>query len=554
MNWRVLTTLKTEKASARQNEILTALLKNRGITTSSLRKKFFYPSDPMGMTLKEVGISSIGVNLALKRLVLAKEKGESVLVYGDYDADGICATAILWETLYGLGFDVLPYLPDRRAEGYGLNGASVARLKSDRPKLGLIVTVDQGIVAHRAVKDAKKLGVDVIISDHHQMKKTVPEAVAIVHTTDLSGAGVAWFLAREISRSFGRQKQAVAKRLELAAIGTVTDLLPMIGPSRSIVVFGLRRLAKTTRPGLKALIRAAGIEDRELGTYELGFLVGPRLNAAGRVGNPMNALRLLCSTDEERCGQLASRLEKTNGVRQQLMEELIEEARRIWLSQRQDEKLIFVTGQDWPEGVIGLAAARLTEEFYLPSVVVSISGKTARGSARSITGFDITASLREIDDYLIDAGGHSMAAGFTIEKKNIDHVRRKLIDLAEQQLDVTQLEKTLRLDLELKGADISLELYHQLEKFAPFGVGNPRPDFVIRGVKIVQSRQVGKSFEHLRLRVQVDGRSFEAIGFRLADRFSGFSVGQKVDLAFDLQLNEWQGSQRLQLRLKDIRL
>ncbi|MCJ7827852.1 single-stranded-DNA-specific exonuclease RecJ, partial [Patescibacteria group bacterium] len=477
-----------------------------------------------------------------------------VLVYGDYDADGISASAIVWETLHDFKINTLPYLPQRE-EGYGINAKVLARLKKEKPNLGLVVTVDQGVVAHEEIKKAKKMGIEVIVTDHHQLKKTLPAAVAIIHTTQMCGAGVAWFFARELVKKWGQGARAVKERLGLAAIGTVTDLLPVTGVNRSILVHGLSQLEKTSRVGLETLRHSAGIEERKLGTYELGFMIGPRLNSAGRVGDAMNGLRLLCSTDKVRSRRLATGLEETNLARQQLMTDLAFEARELWLKKKSKAKLIFVTGEGWSEGVIGLAASRLTEEFYLPSVVVAKDGAFARGSARSIKGFDITRAMRQFENLLVDAGGHPMAAGFTIKSKNIPQFKKKLVEYAGQKLAKRKLEKTLRVEALVEIGDLDQPLFYQLEKFAPFGVGNPRPCLAVRKARVVQARQLGADKNHLKLILSSDlGLEAEAIGFRMGKLFDQVSPGQQVDAAFDLQINEWRGTKKLQLRVKDLRL
>ena len=554
MRWQVLGELSEKNHQARVEELIKLLLKNRDLTTAKQKKSFFEPKDPMETPLKEVGISAREMGKALVLLEKAKKEDRQIIVYGDYDSDGVCATAIVWETLYELGFKAMPYLPNRFEEGYGLNKESLRRLKEKQPDLGLVITVDQGIVAHQAVGLANKLGMEVIISDHHQPKKTFPSAQAVVHTTELSGSGVGWYLAREVSRHFGGSVRKIEKRLELAAIGTVTDLLALLGPSRAIVVYGLRQIGKTSRVGLSQLIKTAGITDPQLGTYELGFMIGPRLNSAGRVGDAMLALRLVCSNDKDRCRDFARQLEETNGSRQLLMEQLAAQAKETWLAEGKESKIIFVTGEGWPEGVIGLAASKLTEEFHLPAVVVSVEGELAKGSARSISGFNITAAIRQASELVIDAGGHPMAAGFSAETKNLKKLKQALVDIAEEKIDAAKLEKTLRVDAELSLGDLDLDLWRQLESFAPFGVGNPRPDFVVRGVKVVEARLVGKGREHVKLTVVGESqKKWEAIGFRLGSRYSEITDSGQIDLAFDLQVNEWNQTRKLQLRIKDWR-
>ena len=377
--WEVLG--KTPKRSISLKEIEKILLKNRGLTGEKARKEFLSPTAPEALTLKGLGINQLQVKKAVERIKKAGKKGEMIIVYGDYDADGISATAVLWERLYSLGLNVLPPIPERVSEGYGLNSESIKKLKEENPSLGLIVTVDHGIVAGAQVEAAKKLGIDVIVTDHHQPGGKKPKPYALIHTTQIGGAALAWILAREI--------KSVRDGLDLVAIGTIADQLPLVGANRSFAKYGLVSLNSTQRVGLNALFSEAGIVKGEIGPYEVGFMIAPRINAMGRLVHAIDSLRLLCTKNNQRAGELARLLNKTNLERQRIVEEVVLHA----LRQAQDESfarsVIVVAHESYHEGVIGLAAARLVEEFYRPAIVISKKGKIAKASARSISGFNI---------------------------------------------------------------------------------------------------------------------------------------------------------------------
>lgn len=557
MRWRVLGKLTQQDKSKRKTEILNILLKNRGISGKKQQEEFFNPRPPLKFALKELGISAAEIQKALKRLKQAKDKQEEVLIYGDYDADGTCGTAVLWEILYRLGFKVMPYIPDRINEGYGLNIDSIKKIKKDNAGLKLIITVDQGIVAHEKIDFSRSLGLDVIITDHHQPGKTKPKAKAIIHTTKLSGAAVAWILAREIVRQLKAGKELLLRQLELVAIGTVTDLLSLVGFNRSFVFYGLEQLNQTRRVGLISLFKEAGIKKGEIGTYEIGFIIGPRLNATGRLEHALESLRLLCTKNRSKAYELSQKLGEINQKRQQKMIATAIEAREAWMSQKvNSSKLIIVDGQDWEEGIIGLAASKLVEEFYLPVIVVSRGAKHCKASARSIEGFNIIEAIRGAENLLIDAGGHPMAAGFTVETGKLNKVKQKLIEIAEQKIDSRLLERSIKLDCEVRLTDLELSFYEQLEKLEPFGVGNPRPDFVSRDLRLIDSRLMGRENQHLKLIVRSKDSplTFAAVGFGMGEYYFKLSSEKKFDLAYSLMINEWNGERKLELKIKDIRI
>ena len=356
-----------------------------------------------------------------------------MVVYADYDADGITAGAIMWETLWRLGARVMPYIPHRVDEGYGLSekGIDAVRVEYDP---SLIITVDHGITAHAQVEYAKKLGIEVIITDHHVKPEKLPRST-IVHTTLLSGSGVSWFVATQMMQSQGKKGDGdqLSELTALAAIGTIADLLPLTGVNRSIVKFGLEMLRKTKRTGLNALIAEAGIEKKSIDTFSVSHMLAPRLNAMGRLEHAIDALRLLCTKDEMKAKLLAQKLGLTNKERQQLTIDTVTHAKD--LVPKTLKKLLFIAHETYNPGVIGLVAGRLVEEYWRPAIVLSVGAEFAKASARSIPGFNIVEAIRTCSDLLVDVGGHPMAAGFTVETKNLDKLKKRLEVLAEKELD-----------------------------------------------------------------------------------------------------------------------
>ncbi len=539
--WEVLG--KTPKRPLDVKEVEKILLKNRGITGDKARKEFLSPTAPEALSLKSLGINELQVKKAVERIKKAGKKGEMIIVYGDYDADGISATALLWERLYSLGLDVLPYIPERFSEGYGLNAESIKKLKEEKPSLGLIITVDHGIVAGAQVEAAKKLGVDVIITDHHQPAKKKPKAFALLHTTQIGGAAIAWILAREIKRS--------RDGLDLVAIGTIADQLPLVGANRSFAKYGLVSLNSTQRVGLNALFSEAGIVKGEIGPYEVGFMIAPRINAMGRLVHAIDSLRLLCTKNSQRAGELARLLNKTNLERQRIVEEVVVHARN---SVKDTKEIIVLAHESYHEGVIGLAAARLVEEFYRPAIVISKKGKIAKASARSISGFNIIETIRKLEGYLLEGGGHPMAAGFSIETDKIEDFTQKLNKISASVLTEDILTKKLKIDLEVGFRNLGQELLALAKSFEPTGLGNPAPIFATRGVTVADARVVGRNSTHLKLVLEESGTRLEAIAFGLGGIYQSLDPETKIDIAYALEENTWNGNKKLQLKIKDLRL
>lgn len=544
--WEIQSKLKSKISSA--EDIVKILLENRGLKSKKEIETFLRPPESFILTSGDVGIQDVSLKKAVARIKKAMKEKESIVVYADYDADGITAGAVMWESLYRLGANVMPYIPHRVEEGYGLSTKGIDAVREMfNPEL--IITVDHGITAWEKVDYAKSLGIDVIVTDHHVKPKKLPQCL-IVHTTKLSGAGVSWFLAKEVTKSDDRELVA------LAAIGTIADMVPLVGPNRSIAKYGLESLNKTKRIGLDALIADAGLPKGSLGTYDVSHMIAPRLNAMGRLEHALDALRLLCTRRTDKATLLAQKLGLTNRERQQLTTDTVLHAMEQVKLQGKEvrKKLLFITHETYNQGVIGLVAGRLVEAYYRPAIVVAKGEQYSKASARSIAGFNIVEAIRQFSDILVDVGGHPMAAGFTVETKNLGALQNRLEKFAERELDEVKLTRKLRVDAEISLELASEELWKEIQEFAPFGFGNPEPVFSTRGVSIQDIRLVGKDGKHLKLTVSQLSISVPAIAFSFGDLYGQLKSDKTVDIAYTVNLDTWNGNKRLQLKIKDIRL
>lgn len=550
------------------------LLTNRGLKTNKEIDNFLNPPDPSSLEPGALNIKTKELNKAVKRIKTAIHDKESIVVYGDYDADGVCGTTILWETLNNLGAKVMPYIPHRVEEGYGLSDKGIDYVKKEY-EASLIITVDHGIGSLDKIDSAKKLGIDVIVVDHHVPPKRLPRAYAVVHTTDLCGAGVAWFLAKTlvlrhpefISGSKMLNQVQHDENLDLVAIATVADMVSLTGANRVLVKYGLEELNKTKRIGLEALLEESGLEKGKIGVYDVSHILAPRLNAMGRMEHAMDSLRLLCTKNKERARELAHLLNQTNKERQKLLEETFFHAESLHnqhaAAGQLSSKLIFLAHESYNQGIIGLVAGRLVEKFYLPAIVISRGETFSKASARSINGFNIIETIRKVQDLLVDAGGHPMAAGFTVETEKLELVQRRLTEIAGQELDEEKLIRVLKIDAELGLEDLTLELYKEIQKFAPFGLGNPEPVFATPRVVVKEARVIGSDRKHLKLMIfQVDrhaelvsaSSTFPAVAFGMSELLPRLSPEKPVDIAYTLVVDEWNGNKRLELKIKDIKI
>lgn len=550
MKWNTQAELD-EESQKPLKDLEEILLTNRGIASAEEKKEFFNPPHPAEISPTDIQIDSQELEKAVARLTQAKEKGETVVIYGDYDADGICATAILWQALHKLGFKAHPFIPIREEHGYGL---SLKGLESVIEKFDpdLIVTVDNGIVAHEPaawLKDRPSKKIDLIITDHHQLAETLPTAQAIVHSDQVCGTVVAWYVASECLKQVKGHEVDGLKRnmLDLVAIGTIADMMPMVGVNRSYAKHGLDSLTQSERPGIVALKKAAGISpDQEMTGYHVGFLLGPRINAMGRIGDGLDALRLLCTGSETKAQELAETLDDTNKQRQDLTQESLERAISDYEALDQSADPVIVLAGDYHEGIIGLIAGKLAEKYYKPAVVISRDGEVSKGSARSVSGINIIELIRTCQTHLVGAGGHPAAAGLSIETAKIEIFTQEFVAKAREQIDPSLLEKTLDIDCQISIDLVDFELTDLVQRFVPFGLGNHQPIFASEA-EILDLRQVGRDSSHLKMVLKQSGKPLEAMAFGKGHWAEKLSPGTTATIAYTVGVNEWNGRRSVQV-------
>jgi single-stranded-DNA-specific exonuclease len=503
-----------------------------------------------------------GMDEAVARLRQAIRRGEKIAVYGDFDTDGVTATALLVQTLSALEAQVEPYIPHRVDEGYGLNLDALRSLY--RKGVRVVVTVDCGIRSTDEVEKASK-GLDLIVTDHHTVGTELPPAVAVINPKqpncpypfkDLAGVGIAFKLAQRLLQVQGRMKQncelTEESLLDLVALGTVADLAPLLGENRSLVKRGLEALNEPVRPGVEALMADAGLRRAEVDATAIAFRLGPRLNAAGRIDTAMLAYQLLTSQDPLETRELADKLGKLNQRRQELTEQTVAAAEAQVQADDPDAHLYLAASKDFLPGIVGLAASRLTEAYYRPSVVVELGDQESRGSCRSISEFDITKALEECEDLLVRFGGHAAAAGFTVATEKLGLLRQRLQAIAAERLAEVEMRPTLDIDVEMPLEEVDWATHALLSQIEPCGVDNPQPVLLSRGVEVRGRRAIGSEQKHLKLTLR-DGRgvAWDAIFFRQGELFS--QVPTRIDVAYTLEVNEWNHRRRLQLNVQDLK-
>lgn len=489
---------------------------------------------------------------SLELLKKIREDGSTIAVYTDYDADGVTGGAVMWETLHKLGFKVMPYIPDR-SEGYGFSIDGINRV-IDEHDPALIISVDHGIVGHEQITYAKQKGVPIIVTDHHHKQDGDPEnAHAVFHTSQTSGSGVAYFFAKYVAEAFEGtpghdhvMKLMHTDYIAIASIGAVADLVPLVGPTRSLVKEGLKQLASTRRPGLKNMIEDAQISG-PLSTYHIGYIIAPRINAFGRLEHAMDALRLLCTPSRQRASELSAKANDVNSTRQQRVKEAVEQAHQMV---DHGKKIIVLGSDDWEEGIIGLIAGKIMQAYYKPTIVFTRSDGEAKASVRSVDGIHITDFLSDLKDHLIDMGGHAAAAGFSISNDNIDAFVKAAYDKAEEEFTEELLTRKRTVDALIPLSSASLELAEQLQKLEPFGIGNEKPYFVTQG-KISGIQRLGKNQDHTKILLSDGNAEFEALKFY--DKEPGqLQKGHPVSLMLEVQVNEWNGRKSVQGIIKGV--
>jgi len=522
-------------------EILSILLSNRGLKNQVEISDFLNPDLTKFQEMKFVDMAK-----TINRIEDAVNKKEKITVYSDYDADGISAAAILWETINSLGGNVLPYIPNRLTEGYGFSKSAIKTLADTG--VGLIISVDHGITAKEEIAYAKSLGVDVILTDHHLPPSDLPEPFSQIHTTLVCGAAVSWRLSYELHKHFKLPLEKIFEKLSIASIATIADQMPLTGHNRAIVQHGLKHLRTTKRPGLLELFNGAMLKPSSIDEYHLGHVIAPRINAMGRLENAIDSLRLYCTTSSVKAKELANILENTNIKRQELTASGVLEA---YKEVNENERLLILDSPNWHEGIIGLIAGRINDKYNKPTIVISVGKKFSKGSARSVEGVDITQLLRLASGGLLeDVGGHTMAAGFTIETKNISQLKKSLFKEFDKKYLNNIFQKELLIETEILPHHISLDLLVLIQQLKPFGNSNPEPIFLVRKIKVLALKKVGADQTH----IKIDFENISGIGFRLSEKASGIRPGDLVDIIFTLNLNEFNGKKSLQLILIDINL
>ncbi|MFC7440892.1 single-stranded-DNA-specific exonuclease RecJ [Laceyella putida] len=538
-------------ADCEVDPLIARMLVRRGIADSEAAKRFLKPKledlhDPFLLD---------GMAEAVARIRQALTNKEKILIYGDYDADGVSSTSLLLFVMKTLQAEVDYYIPNRFREGYGINKEALVLAKERG--FGLVVSVDTGISAVAEAEAAKELGLDLIITDHHEPPEQLPDAYAVINPKKpgcpypfkmLAGVGVAFKLATAL---LGRIPE---EWLELVALGTIADLVPLTDENRILAAFGLKRMEQRKLIGLRALLEVAGIE-REVTAGHVGFAIGPRINASGRLGSADAAVRLLTTENEEEARRLAEELDEMNRERQELVEEMTQEAiAEVERDKDQHQHVIVIAKKGWNVGVVGIVASRLVEKYYRPVIVLSIDEEKgmAKGSARSIAAFHLYQALAECREWLPHFGGHAMAAGMTLPLENIPALHQKLSQLAQQWLTEEDYVPQTVLEDELSLGQIQLPLIDQIEALAPYGMGNPTPLFALNNLKLSRLQLMGRSNEHVKMIVQDEAHLLEAVAFRAGGMEREIAPYARLHVLGELQVNEWNGKRSPQLIVRDV--
>lgn len=537
---------------------LAQVLINRGLTSPSQVRDFMYTSleqlrDPLEIP---------DMKLGAERVLHALQKGEAILVYGDYDVDGITSTALLTSFLRSQGGKVSYYIPDRMEEGYGLNSKGLLQAKKDG--IQLVITVDCGVSAVQEARSAAQVGLDLVITDHHQAPAELPEAVAVIDPktsleeypwSNLAGVGVAYKLAQAVNSMLANQFNCY-ELLDLVALGTVADIVPLTGENRILVKEGVAVLGSTMRPGLQALKEISGISTGKITTEQIGYGLAPRLNACGRLSRADLGVELLLTTDKERAMDLAQLLDDENQSRQALEAAITSEAleaieKEIDLTR---DRVIVLAARDWHPGVIGIVASRLVDKYYRPTIMISLEDDIGKGSARSIPGFNLYSALQHVKEHLVTFGGHEMAAGLSVREELLPTFRAAINSYAREVMAEKDLIPSLKVDCDILPQEINIELLKGIDELAPFGFNNPAPVFALRNRIISDLREVGSKGSHLKLKVQKDNQGYiDGIAFQLGAIKEVAATWERCDLAFVPELNIWNGRSNIQLKIKDLK-
>ena len=553
-DWQIATNFSDESFIKKAKKLgleasVANLVYQRGIQTEEALRDFLEPSldqlhDPYELH---------DMDKAVTRIRQAIENYEQILIYGDYDADGMTSASIVKEALEQLGAECQVYLPNRFTDGYGPN-ASVYKYFIENQGISLIVTVDNGVAGHEAIELAQSMGVDVIVTDHHSMPEVLPDAYAIVHPEHpeaeypfkhLAGCGVAFKLATALL------EEVQVELLDLVAIGTIADMVSLTSENRILVKYGLSVLKNTQRIGLQELFKIAGIQENEVDEETVGFQIAPRLNALGRLDDPNPAIELLTGFDEEEARDIALMINQKNEERKEIVQKIYDEAKTMVDLNKPVQVL---AGEGWNPGVLGIVAGRLLEELHQPVIVLNIENDLAKGSARSIEAVDIFEALDPHRDLFVAFGGHAGAAGMTLEANKLEALSQVLVAYIEDNQVDLSTKNELFLDEELSLPDLTLETLKNFEKLAPFGMDNKKPVFYLKDFKVENARTMGAGNTHLKLKVSQADAVFEVVAFGLGDLATEFSQTKNLELAVTLSVNKWNGQTSLQLMLVDARV
>lgn len=540
-------------------QVIATILLNRKVETEDipayLKKSV---SDIVNPTLM------LDMDKAVERINTAIENKEKIAVYGDYDVDGITSTALLYEFLLSIGADVEYYIPDRKGEGYGINIMAVNKLFKQGIKL--MITVDCGITAIGEVEFAKLQGMDVIITDHHTCKDRLPTAAAAILNPkrsdceypfdSLAGVGVAFklILALAISRKMNTN-EVFAAYVDLAALGTIADVVPLLGENRIIVDKGLKAIQNPKRTGLKAIMEVAGVVGKSITASTIAFAIAPRLNAAGRLGTATTAVELILTKDEKRAREIALSLDEENKARQQTEKQIFDDALEIIAADPNFEKkkVIVLAHEDWHQGVIGIVASRLCDLYYKPCILISHSNGIGKGSGRSIKNFNLFDALTHCEKHLTDFGGHAVAAGLNINISDIEAFTKEINKFADETLTEKDMIPSIDIDCPLSERSVTIENAKLLTKLEPFGMCNEKPVFAIANAQVMNIAAVGADSKHLRMRLVKNNYCMDCIGFGMGEYAESISKGDIVNAAFQMDINNYQGNETVQLILKDIK-
>lgn len=546
------------------HRVVLKLLAQKGITDPEDIKGFIFPDydggvlDPFLFTEMEK---------AMDRLKEIDKKNEKILVFGDYDADGITSALVVKKSLDEAGFKTLVYIPHKEKEGYGISKKAVESFVDKGVKL--VITTDCGIANWEEIEEIKKLGIDAIVTDHHHVPPKIPDAVAVINPKiknsgypfkDLAGVGVSFKFAQAVYRTFLPEKEEHIKwLLDLVAIGTVADMVPLIGENRVLAKFGLLVLSKTKIIGLQEMFKVGRIlidENNFPDAQKISFQIAPRINAASRMTHAEKALFLLDEKDRVKARNMALDLESQNTSRQKETQQVVSEANKIAKNLFKDKNFILLNNENFPVGTLGLVAGRVADKFKRPTAILKKGKEESKGSFRSIPKINIIEHIEACSDLLVKYGGHAQAAGITIKNENLEKFYEKMAKNIDKELEGLDLSPEIQVDIEISPKDIDFDLVDDLKKMEPFGQGNKEPVFMLKNLTIKDLKWLGNGEKHLKLFLQPpDGspKLFEAIGFSMLDKFSDIKVGEKINLLFNLSQDEWNGNKKIQMKIIDIK-